>query len=367
MYYIADLISHLESFAPLSYQEDYDNCGLLTGNKHDNCKGVLITLDVTEEVVEEAIIKGCNLIVTHHPVIFKGLKKITGSNYVERTIIKAIQHNIAIYAIHTNLDNVFNGVNGMLANKLQLINQELLAPKKQLLGKLITYIPIADTDKVIQQIFVTGAGSVGNYSECSFTVTGTGHFRPNEDSNPYIGHSGELTKVEENRVEIQYPLYLETAIIKALKTYHPYEEPAFDLIKTENTHEKVGSGMIGELESELSPEAFLKHIQINLKTTCIRYTTAFQGKIKKIAVCGGSGSFLLKNALAMGAQAFVTADFKYHDFFDAENRIQVCDIGHYESEIHTKELLMSVLTKKFTTIVVVLSSINTNPIGYYTL
>jgi dinuclear metal center YbgI/SA1388 family protein len=367
MYYIADLISHFEQTAPLSYQEDYDNCGLLTGNRNELCKGVLITLDVTEEVVQEALEKGCNLIVTHHPVIFKGLKKITGSNYVERIIIRAIQNNIAIYAIHTNLDNISGGVSGMLANKLQLRNLQILAPKKHVLSKLVTFIPVADTDTVLKHITTTGAGSIGNYSECSFTVTGTGRFRPDQQANPYKGNKGELTEVEENRVEVVYPSYLENKIVHALKKHHPYEEPAFDLFKLENSHKEVGSGMIGELEAEMTPEVFLKYIKHTLNLSCIRYTLAFQGEIKKVAVCGGSGSFLLKTAIASGAQAFITADFKYHDFFDAENQIQVCDIGHYESEIHTKELLMSILTKKFTTIVVVLSSIHTNPIGYYTL
>ncbi|MBC7451455.1 MAG: Nif3-like dinuclear metal center hexameric protein [Cytophagales bacterium] len=367
MYRIADLISHLEQIAPLSYQEEYDNCGLLTGNKEDACTGVLLTLDVTEEVVDEAINKGFNLIVAHHPVIFKGLKKITGSNYVERIIIKAIQHNIALYAIHTNLDSVFHGVNGMLAARLHLYHTRILSPKKNLLSKLVTFIPSNDTESVMQSIFASGAGSIGNYSECSFTVSGTGQFKPDAGANPQIGKIGITEQVEEDRVEMIYPSYLEHKVVSALKKNHPYEEPAYDLISLENTHSEVGSGVIGELKTALTPEDFMKHVQHVLKPECIRYTTAFQGTIKKVAVCGGSGSFLLKTAVAAGADALITSDFKYHDFFDAENRILVCDIGHYESEIHTKELLMDILTKKFANIAIVLSSIHTNPIGYFKL
>ena len=364
---IADLISHLEQIAPLAYQEEYDNCGLLIGNKQLECTGVVVCLDVVEATVEEAIAKGFNLIVAHHPVIFKGLKKITGANYVERLLIKAIQHNIAIYAIHTNLDNIANGVSGMLAQKLNLINTQILLPKKGLLGKLVTFVPVEATQEVLANIFASGAGTIGNYSECSYTVTGMGSFKPNEQANPAIGSAHTLEKVEENRIEIIYPKYLEKRVVDALLAAHPYEVPAYDLFSLENKNMEVGSGFVGELEKSMPKEEFMAFLSKALSLSCIRYTTAFQGEIKKIAVCGGSGSFLLKNAITSKADVFITADFKYHDFFDAEDRILVCDIGHYESEIHTKELLMTVLTKKFANIAVVLSSIHTNPIGYYKL
>lgn len=364
---ITDLISYLEQIAPLAYQEDYDNCGLLVGDRQSSCTGVVVCLDVVETVVDEAISKGYNLIVAHHPVIFKGLKKITGADYVERLLIKAIQHNIAIYAIHTNLDNIESGVSGVLAKKLNLINTHILSPKKGLLSKLVTYVPVADTDNVLQGIFAAGAGSIGNYSECSYTVTGTGSFKPNEAANPTIGSADKQERVAENRIEIIYPNYLERQVVAALHKNHPYEVPAYDLIALNNKSTDVGSGFIGELEKSMSKEDFMAYISEKLSLSCIRYTTAFQGEIKKIALCGGSGSFLLKTAIASKADVLITADFKYHDFFDAEDRILVCDIGHYESEIHTKELLMDVLTKKFVNIAVVLSSIHTNPIGYYKL
>lgn len=367
MHRINDLISYLEQIAPLAYQEDYDNCGLLVGDRQQTCTGVVVCLDVIEEVVNEAISKGYNLIVAHHPFIFKGVKKITGSNYVERIIIKAIQHNIAIYAIHTNLDNIEGGVSGMLAQKLGLIHTEILSPKKGLLSKLVTFVPTTHTEQLLQGIFSTGAGSIGNYSECSYTVTGTGSFKPNEKANPTIGTANQAEQVEENRIEIIYPNHLERQVIRALHAHHPYEVPAYDLIALQNRNTEVGSGFVGELGESMTKEDFLAFITARLSLTCIRYTTAFQGEIKKVALCGGSGSFLLKNAIASKADVLITADFKYHDFFDAEDRILVCDIGHYESEIHTKELLMNVLTKKFANIAVVLSSIHTNPIGYYKL
>lgn len=364
---IADLISYLEQIAPLAYQEDYDNCGLLVGDRQSDCTGVIVCLDVIEDVIDEAIRNGCNLIVAHHPFIFKGVKKITGSNYVERIIIKAIQYNIAIYAIHTNLDNIENGVSGMLAKKLGLINTEVLSPKKRLLSKLVTFVPVSHTEEVMQGIFSTGAGSIGNYSECSYMVTGTGSFKPNGKASPAIGSAGQVERVVENRIEILYPDHLERQVLQALHAHHPYEVPAYDLIPLQNQNAAVGSGCIGELEQSMATDDFLAFLTTRLSLNCIRYTTAFQGEIKKVALCGGSGSFLLKNAITSKADVLITADFKYHDFFDAEDRILVCDIGHYESEIHTKELLMNVLTKKFANIAVVLSSTHTNPIGYYKL
>ncbi|WP_299247767.1 Nif3-like dinuclear metal center hexameric protein [uncultured Cytophaga sp.] len=364
---IVEIISFLENFAPLSYQESYDNCGLLVGNKTEPCTGILVCLDVIEDIIDEAISKNCNLIVAHHPVIFSGLKKLTGANYVERIIIKAIQHNIAIYAIHTNLDNLEHGVSGMLAQKLGLQNVQVLAPKKGTLSKLVTYIPIADTEMVLKGIFETGAGSIGQYSECSFVIQGEGSFQPLAGAHPHIGEVGKKEKVLENRVEIMYPNYLESTVVAALYTHHPYEQPAFDLIPLLNQHNQVGSGCIGDLEKPMQPRDFLAYISKTLELSCVRFTTAFTGEIKKVALCGGSGSFLLKNAITSQADVLITGDFKYHDFFDAEDRILVCDIGHYESEIHTKELLFTVLTKKFVNIAIVLTSIHTNPIGYYQL
>ncbi|HXA01531.1 MAG TPA: Nif3-like dinuclear metal center hexameric protein [Cytophagaceae bacterium] len=361
---IKDLTSVLEQFAPLAYQESYDNCGLLTGSSETEVKAVLIALDVTEEVVDEAIKKGCDLIIAHHPIIFKGLKKLTGSNYVERTLIKALKNDIAIYAIHTNLDNVMGGVNSKICQKLGLKNTSVLVPKTHQLKKLITFIPVEKTEEVLKVIYHAGAGQIGNYSECSFRVEGTGSFKPNEAAYPAIGSANKVEFVKENRVEVIFPGYLESKVISALIKAHPYEEPAFDLNLLENNNKGIGSGMIGELEPALDETAFLHYLKERMGLKVIKHTKLLGRKISKVAVCGGAGSFLLKNAVKAEAQVFISSDFKYHEFFDAENDIIIADIGHYESEVYTKELIYELLIQKFSNIALVLSVSNTNPISY---
>jgi dinuclear metal center YbgI/SA1388 family protein len=361
---IKDISNWLETIAPLSLQESYDNCGLLTGTPDSDVKGVLVSLDVTEEVVEEALSKNCNLIIAHHPVIFKGLKKLTGSNYVERTIIKAIKNDISIYAIHTNLDNVKNGVNAKICEVLGLKDLKILSPKKNNLKKLITFIPLQDSDRVIKAIHDAGAGNIGNYSECSFQVEGTGTFKPNELADPAIGKANELEKVNEKRVEVIFPSWLESRVLKALFEAHPYEEVAYDLVVLDNENKETGSGMTGILDEPMDAEGFIKYLKRKMNLSVVRHTILTGKKIRKIAVCGGSGSSLLKEAIRDGAEAFVTADFKYHEFFDAENKIVIADIGHYESEVYTKDLILELLKKKFANIALVLSETVTNPIRY---
>jgi dinuclear metal center YbgI/SA1388 family protein len=361
---IKDLTATLEQIAPLAYQESYDNCGLLTGSAETEVSAVLITLDVTEEVVDEAIKKGCNLIIAHHPIIFKGLKKMTGSNYVERTVIKALKNDIAIYAIHTNLDHVMGGVNSKICQKLGLKNRSILSPKTHQLKKLVTFIPVEKTEEILKAIYSAGAGQIGNYSECSFRVEGTGSFKPNEAADPAIGSANKLEFVKENRVEVIFPGYLESKVISALIKAHPYEEPAFDVNLLDNNNKEIGSGMIGELGQAMDETAFLQHLKQEMGLKVIKHTKLHGRKISKVAVCGGGGSFLLKHAVKAGAQVFVSSDFKYHEFFDAENDIIIADIGHYESEVYTKELIYELLIQKFSNIALVLSVSNTNPISY---
>jgi dinuclear metal center YbgI/SA1388 family protein len=361
---IGEICSYLETIAPLSYQESYDNCGLITGNRQTIATAALITLDCIESVVDEAINKQCNLIIAHHPIVFSGLKKINGANYVERVIIKAIQNNIAIYAIHTNLDNVSNGVNAEICNRLGLKNCQILLPKENLLKKLVTFIPVADFENVSQAVFDAGAGHIGNYSETGFSHSGTGTFKGNEHTNPAIGEKGKLEKVQELRFETIFPSYLQNQIVKTLQAAHPYQEVAYDIYSLSNHHTTVGSGMIGEQEIETDESEFLLFIKKKLKAACIRHTALRSKKIKKVAVCGGSGSFLLRAAIASNADCYITADFKYHEFFDAEGKIIIADVGHYESEQYTKDLLHSLLSEKFPTFALHLSHINTNPINY---
>lgn len=361
---VREITDFLETIAPLSLQESYDNAGLITGHHNQMVSKVLVTLDATEAVIDEAIQKGCNLVIAHHPIVFGGIKKLNGKNYVERTVIKAIKHDIAIYAIHTNLDNVHTGVNRKICDKLCLTETSILQPLSGKLRKLVVFVPNNHLEPVKQALFAAGCGQIGNYSECSFGIEGTGTFKGNEQSNPFVGKPLEQHKEAETRLETVFASHQTSAVLKALKASHPYEEIAYDIYTLENSHPQVGAGMIGDLPSAMDANQFLKHLKNSMNLNCIRYTS-FNRNIQRVAVCGGAGSFLLKQAIASGADAFVTADFKYHEFFDAENALMIADIGHYESEIFTKELLRDVILEKFPTFAVLLSETNTNPINYF--
>ncbi len=361
---IKDIIQYLETIAPPSLQESYDNSQLITGNLETEVTGVLITLDTTEAVVDEAINMDCNLIISHHPIVFKGLKSFTGKTYVERTVIQAIKRDIAIYAIHTNLDNVQEGVNKKICDKLGLINTQILSPKSSVLSKLVTFVPSENLEKVKDALFNAGAGNIGNYSDCSFSINGEGQFKPNKKANPNIGSAEELEKVNEIRLEVLVPSYLKNKVLKALREAHPYEEVAYYLNTLDNAQQDVGSGMMGELTESISSKEYLEQLKSDMNLNVIRHTHIVKKKIKKIAVCGGAGSFLLKDAINAGADLFVSSDFKYHEFFDAEDKIIIADIGHYESEVYTKELIYEFLSEKFNTFALNLSKTVTNPISY---
>lgn len=361
---IKEVTDYLESLAPPAYQESYDNSGLITGNHTTVVTGVVVTLDCTEAVVQEAIDTNSNLIVAHHPIIFKGLKKLNGSNYVERTIIKAIKNDVAIYAIHTNLDHVHTGVNRKIAEKVGLINLKILSPKNDTLSKLTTFIPTENTEAVLSALYAAGAGQIGNYKNCSFSVKGKGTFMPCKNSNPTIGNINELEFVEEMRVEIIFPTHLQKKIFQTLKKAHPYEEVAHYISPLNNENQEVGGGMTGELSEAMPALEFLKNLKQLMNLNTIRHTQLLEKPVKKVAVCGGSGSFMLNDAIQAGADIFITADFKYHEFFDADNKIIIADIGHYESEVFTKDLLKDVLTKKFPSFASNFSKTVTNPISY---
>jgi dinuclear metal center YbgI/SA1388 family protein len=361
---IKDVVNHLESLAPLNYQEEYDNSGLLTGHPNDEVKGILVTLDCLEVVVDEAIRENCNLIVAHHPILFRGVKRLTGQNYVERVLIKAIKASVAIYAIHTNLDHVIGGVNKAIASRLGLINTHILLPKKNTLSKLVTFIPPDHAEEVIERLHQAGAGQIGNYKNCSFRLTGEGTYLPTEDANPFQGEVGKLERADEIRVEVILPTHRERKVMEALRKHHPYEEVAYYLSRLDNENQEVGSGIIGELPKPADPQQFLNDIKIKMQTGCIRHTALIEKKVEKVAVCGGAGSFLLGAAIARKADVYISADFKYHEFFDADGKIIVADIGHYESEQFTKELLYEFLKEKFPTFAIVFSKSVTNPISY---
>jgi dinuclear metal center YbgI/SA1388 family protein len=359
------LIKHLEEFAPPNYQEDYDNSGLLVGNPEQDIYGALVALDCIEKVVDEAIGLGCNLIITHHPILFKGLKTITGKNYVERVVLKAIRHNIALYAIHTNLDHVKHGVNGVIADRLGLKNSKILSPKKSLLKKLVTFCPLDSAADVRTALFEAGAGHIGNYSDCSFNAEGTGTFKAGKGADPYVGEIGLRHEEPEERIETVFLAQNERRVLLALLESHPYEEVAYDIYPLENRLETVGAGMIGWLPEEMEGRDFLTLVKERMDAVVIRHTELLPKRVRKVAVCGGSGSFILKEAIAAGADALVTADFKYHEFFDADRKILIADIGHFESEQFTSDLLIDIIQEKFPNFAIRLTEHNTNPINYF--
>lgn len=362
---IADIIALLELMAPPSLQENYDNAGLLTGHTGWTCTGALCTLDATEEVINEAIQRGCNLVIAHHPIIFGGLKKITGRNYVEKTIITAIKNDIAIYAIHTNLDNIITGVNGMMADKLGLVNRKILAPKEATLKKLFTFVPVGQAEEVRTALFEAGGGHIGNYNECSFGVEGTGTFKGGEGANPFVGEPGERHSERELKIEVIFPAYLQAVMVRALRTAHPYEEVAYDIVDLVNTHPGIGAGLVGELPDAVPAIAFLKQLKQAFDLPVIRHTALLGRPVKKVALCGGAGSFLVSKALATGADIYITGDMKYHEFFDANGRLIIADIGHFESEQFTIDLLAGVLQEKFPTFAVLKTALKTNPVYYF--
>jgi dinuclear metal center YbgI/SA1388 family protein len=361
---VQEIIDLIEDFAPPALQENYDNSGLQVGDPDEKVKGVLLCLDVTHEVIKEAQKKKCNLIIAHHPLIFSPLKRITGKTYVEQILLTAIRKNIAIYACHTNADNVMAGVNKKVAEKLGLTNTKILQPKKGILKKLVTFCPTDHAEKVRHALFKAGCGRIGNYDSCSYNLQGEGTFRGNEHSNPFAGEKNKLHTEQEVRIETVFESYKESKVVKALHKAHPYEVVAYDIYALDNRHPEIGSGLIGNLPKAMKEEDFLQQVKSVFNVGCIRYTALTGDKVHKVALCGGSGSFLLPDAIRSGAQIFITGDFKYHQFFDAENKLVIADIGHYESEQFTPEIFYEVIRKKLPKFAVHLSKTNTNPINY---
>ena len=362
---VQDIVDAIEELAPLPYAEGFDNVGLLTGSLEQEVTGVIVSLDTLETVIEEAVQKNCNLVVSFHPIIFSGIKKLNGSNYVERTVLKAIRNDIAIYAIHTALDNSFKGVNHMICEKLNLKNRKILIPQKGTIRKLVTFVPKAAASKVRDALFEVGAGCIGNYENCSFNLEGTGSFMGTEDSSPVIGKKGEMHFEPEVQIGVTYPRHLETKILSQLFKTHPYEEVAYEVSLLENPNQHIGMGMIGDLQKETDEQEFLELVKEQFGTGCIRHSRFLGKPLKKVAVLGGSGSFAIDRALRASADIFLTADLKYHDFYKAEGKMVLADIGHYESEQFTKNLLYSYLKKNFANFAIVLSNTNTNPIKYF--
>ena len=362
---LKDLCSYLDIIVPLSFQESYDNSGLQIGLPERDISSALITLDITEEVIDEAISEKCDVIVSHHPLIFNGIKRISGKTFTERILYKAVKNDIAIYSSHTNLDIFNNSVSRKLAEKLDLKDVKVLSPLKNRLLKLVTYIPETHAEKVQNAIFEAGAGVIANYDRCGFSSTGTGSFRGNEKTKPFLGEKGLINFEKEIRFETILFSHLKEKVIKALLEVHPYEEVAYDIYSLENDNIEIGLGCVGNLTEEISEINLLKNLSVVFDAKGIRFTK-LQGKpVKKVAVCGGSGISLISLAIASGADVFITADIKYHNFFEADNKILIVDIGHFESEKFSTEILKDLIIKKFPKFAVRFSESNTNPINYF--
>ena len=362
---IKHFITKIEKIIPLAQAEDFDNVGLLCGNPEREITSVLICHDALESVVEEAVQKNANVILTFHPIIFSGLKSITGKNYVEKAVLKAIENKIAIIALHTALDNHYFGVNHRICRELGLDQLKILIPKKENLLQLITYVPVDYAEQVKKALFEAGAGNIGFYDECSFSIGGEGTFRPIDGSNPFLGKKGTTEKVNEIQLSVIFEKFKKNQIISAMKFAHPYEEVAYQIYAIENENQYSGLGMFGELSEEMEEKEFLNFVKEKFDLKIIRHSSFTNKKIKKVAVLGGSGASGIKNALQNQCDAYLTADMKYHDFFTAENRILLCDIGHFESEQFVVQQLYEILSEKFTTFAVSKSSINTNPVNYF--
>jgi dinuclear metal center YbgI/SA1388 family protein len=362
---VSDIINALEDKAPIQLQESYDNSGLLVGGMDADIDSAMITLDVTEAVIEEALETNCSLIISHHPVIFSPLKRLTGSTYTERIILKAVKNDIALYAIHTNLDNIHDGVNSVIAEKLGIQNTRILKPIKGILRKLVTFCPSDYAEKVREAVFTAGAGVIGNYDSCSYNTEGFGSFKAGEGTNPFVGKVNEIHYENETRIETIYPVYLEREVLNALFSSHPYEEVAYDLYPLENEYPAAGAGMTGELPDAVEERSFLEKVKETFDLPVVRHTSFTGNKISKVSFCGGSGAFLIPSALRSGADIFLTADIKYHQFFDADERMMIADIGHYESEQFTKDLIFKILKDKFPNFALRISETDTNPLNYF--
>jgi dinuclear metal center YbgI/SA1388 family protein len=361
---LRDIVSYLDTEVPLSFQESYDNSGLQVGEPEKEITSALLTLDVTEEVLAEAIEAGCNLIISHHPLIFSGIKKVTGKYFTDRIIIAAIKNDIAIYSSHTNLDVHSSGVSIKMAEKLGLKNIKVLSPLRNRLLKLVTFVPGTHIDNVRNAVFEAGAGSIGNYDNCGFTIDGKGSFRAGDATSPYVGEKGLIHFENEVRFETVLFTHDRERVVKALIAAHPYEEAAYDLYPLENNNTKTGLGAIGDLVPGMDEPGFLKLVSTIFDARGIRFSKMRNRVVGKVALCGGSGSSLLNDAISEGADLFLTADVKYHTFFEAENRILLVDTGHFESEKFATEILYDLIIKKFPKFAVRFSGTNRNPINY---
>ncbi len=357
---IGDLSSALESVAPSLYAESYDNVGLLVGRSEWKCEKVLVALDITEAVVQEAIEKGVQAIVAHHPVIFGGIQRLTGEDTAQRAIELAIKHSIALLACHTNLDAIEGGVSYRMAQAISLVNVRTLQPRSGLLWNLIVYVPAESAETLLEALWEAGAGKMGAYDECAFRSHGLGSFRPKEGAHPHNGVIGERAFADEIRLELLVPEGARKKVHQCMMEHHPYEEIAHSWLKHDGVHHSVGFGAIGQWDACDWPEA-VRRIKTAFGVASFRHTMPIASDYRTVAVCGGAGADLLAQAKSQQAELFITSDITYHRYFGADDRLVFIDIGHWESEQHAMELLIDIVREKFPNFAVLKSETNTNP------
>ncbi|MBI4536287.1 MAG: Nif3-like dinuclear metal center hexameric protein [Ignavibacteriae bacterium] len=362
---IQDVIEH---WAPREIAWGQDNVGLQIGNPASRLLGILIALDVTEKIITEARRHRANLIISHHPLLFKAPRSITPRNQVGRCIDALVKSGIALYSAHTNLDFAHGGTSWAIAEALGLTAVDFLYKPYKVQRKIVTFVPTDHVDRVAVAMAEAGAGRIGNYDNCSFRMLGTGTFKANERANPVVGSKNVLEKVAETRLEMVVDQWLVPGVLKALKQAHPYEEVAHDVYPTENESDAFGMGIIGMLVRPMTLKSLLALIKKKLGARALRCTGSLNHKVSRIAACGGSGSELLDEAVRARADAFITADVKYHTFHDANGRIALIDAGHYETE----HLVVQTMAKKLAQemrrmrihVPVFASRTSTNPIVY---
>jgi dinuclear metal center YbgI/SA1388 family protein len=364
MVQVKDIVQILESKAPKALQESYDNSGLITGRPDQEISGILVCLDVTPAILDEAENRGCNFIVSHHPPVFSGMKKFSGNSLQEQVLVRAVRNDVALYACHTNLDSVIGGVSGRMADKLGLVRQKILVPREDDLVKLVCFIPSGHLEEVSRAVFSAGAGSIGNYNNCSFQVAGSGTFRAGEGANPFKGKIGAVHSERETRFETIMPRHLMNQVVEAMLDKHPYEEVAYDLFPLINKNQAFGLGIVGELEEESPFADFLIRVKRVLGLPVVRHSRLPDQPVRKVALCGGSGIQFIRLAESSGADIYLTSDIKYHSWFDVPGKMVLADIGHFESEQFAINVLAESLIEKFPKFAVYLTEVNTNPINY---
>lgn len=361
---IKDILHQIEQLAPIPLQEGFDNSGVQVGDVNQEAKAALVCIDVTEAVLDEAIALGCNLVISHHPLAFKPFKSLTGKNYIERCVMKACKHDIVVYAAHTNLDNAIGGINYYLARMLNLQHVRILDPQQSKLLKLVTFVPDTHAAIVRSALFNAGAGSIGAYDSCSYNTNGEGTFRAGEDSNPFCGLKGEVHTEPEVRIEVVLPLFKQQEVLQALIAVHPYEEPAYDFYALQNLWSQAGSGVVGTLPEEMEEEDFLYMLKDVFHLTSIMHSKLRGKSIRDVALCSGAGAFLVSKAIGYGADVFITGESKYNDYYDVEDRILLATVGHYESEIYTKNIFFDIISEKYSNFAVYMSGFDVNPVNY---